>query len=161
MQKAPVPNDEKDRLEALHKIAILDTKPEQRFDFITEEAVKRLKVPISTISILDKDREWFKSCVGLKEKEGDRSTSFCGHALLADNIFVVSDTQKDKRFFDNPKVIGAPFIRFYAGVALREYKTQQPIGVLCVKDIKPRVFTVEETAALIELAEKAEKELNK
>jgi GAF domain-containing protein len=113
------------------------------------------------VSILDSDREWFKSCVGLDKKEGDRSVSFCGHALLAENIFIVEDTLKDPRFADNPMVMGFPFIRFYAGIALFDYKTRQPIGVFCVKDTKPRKFTVAEIGILVDLADRAEKELNK
>lgn len=148
-------------MEAVHQMAILDTKPEERFDVITREAVKKLKVPISTVSILDSNREWFKSCVGVDQKEGNRAISFCGHALLATHLFIVEDTSKDPRFADNPMVINPPFIRFYAGVALFDYKTRQPVGVFCVKDIKPRKLTGEEMTALLDLAERAEKELNK
>ena len=161
MQNAPIPSDENKRLEAVHRLAILDTKPEERFDVLTKEAVEKLRVPMSMVSILDSDREWFKSCIGLDKKEGDRAVSFCGHALLAENIFIVEDTLKDPRFADNPMVIGFPFIRFYAGIALFDYKTRQPIGVFCVKDIKPRKFTVAEIGILVDLADRAEKELNK
>ena len=118
---------------------------------------------MSSLTILDSDREWFKSYQGLEEKEGDRSISFCGHALLASDIFIVEDTLKDERFLDNPMVIGKPFVRFYAGIALfdRKHKTGLPIGVFCVKDTKPRKFDVEEMSILIDLAIRAEKELNK
>lgn len=161
MQNAPIPADENKRMDAVHRLAILDTHPEERFDALTREAVEKLKVPISMISILDTDREWFKSCVGLDQKEGARAASFCGHALLAKNIFIVEDTLKDPRFADNPMVVGFPFIRFYAGVALFDYKTLQPIGVFCVKDTKPRVLTVEETGIIVDLANRVEKEINK
>ncbi len=161
MQTAPIPSSEKDRLEAVHKIVLLDTKPEPRFDVLTKEAVEKLKVPMSMVSILDSDREWFKSCVGWDKSEGDRSVSFCGHALLAKNIFIVADTLKDERFADNPMVIGFPFIRFYAGVALYDYGTNQPVGVFCVKDIKPRELSLEEVSILIDLANRSEIELNK
>lgn len=160
MQNAPIPANEKERIEALHRLAILDTEPEERFDVLTREAVEKLKVPMSMVSILDSDREWFKSCVGFDKKEGDRSVSFCGHALLATNIFIVEDTLKDERFADNPLVTGYPYIRFYAGIALFDHKTGQPIGVFCVKDTKPRKLTTKEIGIIIELAEKAEKELN-
>lgn len=160
MQPAPIPQDEADRLAAVHRMAILDTKPEERFDRLTKEAVEKLKVPISTLTILDANREWFKSCQGLDQKEGDRAISFCGHALLASSIFIVEDTLKDPRFADNPMVINPPFIRFYAGVALLDQKTGQPIGVFCVKDTKPRQFSLEEINILIDLAARAEKELN-
>ena len=161
MKDAPVPTDENKRLEAVHRIAILDTEPEERFDVLTKEAVEKLQVPMSMISILDSNREWFKSCIGYEKKEGNRAVSFCGHALLATTIFIVEDTLKDSRFADNPMVIGYPFIRFYAGVALFDYKTRQPIGVFCVKDTKPRKFSTKEIAIVIDLANLAEKELNK
>jgi len=161
MQKAPIPNDEDKRLEAVHRLAILDTKPEERFDAITMEAVKRLNVPISMVTILDSKREWFKSCTGLDEKEGERAVSFCGHALMAQNMFVIEDTYKDPRFADNPMVIGPPFIRFYAGFALFDHKTHQPVGVFCVKDTKPRTLSIQEMGIIFELADRAEKELNK
>ena len=161
MQLAPIPTDEKERIEAVYKMGILDTKPEARFDVFTQEATVKLNVPISTITILDSEREWFKSCTGLDQKEGDRAISFCGHALLAKDIFIVADTLKDKRFFDNPMVIGFPYIRFYAGVALLDYKTDKAIGVFCVKDTKPRMMSLEEISILMDLANKVEIELNK
>lgn len=161
MQTAPIPQDDAERLAAVHRLAILDTAPEERFDVITQEAVERLHVPISTITILDEKREWFKSCQGLTQKEGSREVSFCGHALLAKMFFYVEDTLKDERFVDNPMVTEYPFIRFYAGIALLDHKTGQPVGVFCVKDTKSRTITVEEIAIITELAEKAEKELNK
>ena len=160
MQVAPIPQDEEKRLESVHQMAILDTEPEERFDVLTKEAVEKLKVPMSMVSILDSGREWFKSCVGFDQKEGDRAVSFCGHALLARNIFVVEDTLEDSRFADNPAVVGSPFVRFYAGVALFDKKTNQPIGVFCIKDTKPRKFGSDEITTLIEIAERAEKELN-
>jgi GAF domain-containing protein len=168
MQTAPIPNNEEQRLEAVHKLAILDTGPEERFDKLTREAVEKLQVPMSMVSILDSNREWFKSCVGFKsltnlhkeETEGDRSVSFCGHALLAKEIFIIEDTLQDERFKDNPLVIGYPFIRFYAGIALHEYGTNHAIGVFCIKDTKPRVLSLVEMDIILDLAKRAEKELN-
>jgi len=157
---APVPENERERLEALHRLAIMDTDPEKRFDDITKEAIEKLHVPISTITIVDEEREWFKSSQGMNTKEGRRSTSFCGHALLASNIFIVEDTLEDERFKDNPMVVGEPYIRFYAGISLRDYKTHLPIGVFCIKDIKPQKLTLEKINILMELAGRAEKELN-
>lgn len=158
---APQYIDEEKRLEAVHRLAILDSESEERFDKIVKEAVDKLAVPISMISILDKDREWYKSCVGIDQKEGERKVSFCGHALLAKDVFIVEDTLKDERFWDNPMVIGFPYIRFYAGIVLLDYKSRQPVGVFCVKDSKPRVFSVEEVSTLMDLAHKAEEEINK
>jgi GAF domain-containing protein len=161
MQTAPIPANEKERLEAVHRLAILDTEPEERFDVLTRTAVEKLKVPMSMVTILDADREWYKSCVGVDRREASRATSFCGHALLATNIFIIEDALKDPRFEDNPAVIGPPFIRFYAGIALFDYQTHQPVGVFCVKDTKPRKLTTAEIGLIVDLADKAEKELNK
>jgi GAF domain-containing protein len=161
MKSTPMPENEKERLEAVHKMAILDTESESRFDDITREATEKLKVPISTITILDEKREWFKSYQGLSKREGERAVSFCGHALLAKNIFFVEDTLKDPRFADNPMVVGSPYIRFYGGIALVDHKSGQYVGVFCVKDTKPRSLTAEEVETFIDLADRAEKELNK
>lgn len=161
MEVSPIPKNEEDRLKALYNLALLDTSPEKRFDDITKEAIEKLKVPFSTITLIDKEREWFKSSQGLDSKEGARSTSFCGHALLASSIFVVEDTLKDPRFADNPMVIGKPYIRFYAGVGLLDHKSGLPVGVFCIKDIKPRKLTLDEMDILIGLASRAEIELNK
>lgn len=160
MVNAPIPDNETDRQAVVESFGILDTAPEERFDNITKSAAEKLKVPISTISIIDKNREWYKSCIGVSTKEGNRDVSFCGHAMLATEVFVVEDTLLDDRFKDNPSVIGKPFIRFYAGVALHDKKTHLPIGVLCIKDIVPRKLNLTEISILIELAKQAESELN-
>ena len=117
MTNAPIPKNEAERMLAVKALEILDTAPETRFDAITKEATVRLKVPISTVSIIDKDREWYKSCQGTDRTEGPRSISFCGHAMAATDIFIVEDTLLDQRFRDNPTVVGSPFIRFYAGIS--------------------------------------------
>ncbi len=161
MQEPIKPEYENERLNALHKLAILDTEPEERFDALTKEAVEKLHVKMSMISIIDSDREWFKSCTGIDQKEGARSASFCGHALLAKSLFIVEDTLKDPRFADNPMVIGEPFIRFYAGVAIFDRKTYLPIGVFCIKDTKPKILKIDEIAIILDLASRAEDELNK
>jgi GAF domain-containing protein len=161
MLLAPIPPNEKERLAAVYRMKILDTEPEERFDVLTREAVRRLKVPISTITIIDSEREWFKSCQGVDKKEGDRFVSFCGHAMLSSVLFIVEDTFKDPRFVDNPMVINPPHIRFYAGVRLLDQQTALPVGVFCIKDIKPRKLTLEETNILMDLARRAEDELNK
>lgn len=170
MLPAPIPKNEEERLAALHRLGLLGTPSEKRFDKITEAAAKRFHVPICTIALLDKDREWFKSCYeekkfgifprNLMRKEGPRTISFCGHALLAENMFVVEDTLRDPRFSDNPYVQGPPHIRFYAGIALRERSTQMPIGVFCVKDMTPRTFSAQDTVDLMEFGKRAEEEMN-
>jgi len=157
----PILQKEKERLEAVHRMAILDTKPESRFDNLTKEAAEMLDVPISTITIIDEKREWFKSCTGLDQKEGERAISFCAHALVVKDLFIVKDTLEDERFKDNPMVLGYPFIRFYAGQSLLDYKTGQPIGVFCIKDTQPRNLSIEEISVFMNLANLAEKELNK
>ncbi|OHA15055.1 MAG: hypothetical protein A3H57_02200 [Candidatus Taylorbacteria bacterium RIFCSPLOWO2_02_FULL_43_11] len=159
MIKAPLPTNEKERLESLKNMGILDSQPEERFDKYTKEAAFRLHVPISTISIIDADREWYKSCFGIKDKEGRRDVSFCGHAMLNREIFIVENTLEDERFKDNPAVVGAPFIRFYAGISLHN-SDGFPIGVFCVKDFAPRKLTDGDIATLVDLATKVERELN-
>ncbi len=157
---APIPTDEEERLKALQKFKILDTPPEDCFDKITEEALNYFNVPFCAVSILDRNREWFKSCQGMCDlKEGSRDKSFCGHALLSEHIFIVEDTKLDPRFADNPYVTQAPFIRFYAGMRLLDKSTGHPIGVFCIKDIKPRHLSLQEIDVFMKLAYRAEQEL--
>ena len=159
MESAPSPQNEAERLASLKRLHILDTQPEERFDRITRFATKTFDVPISTITLIDSNREWFKSVCGLNTQEGDRLVSFCGHAMLVDEILIIRDTKEDKRFSDNPMVVGKPFIRFYAGVPLFAVDGQR-IGTLCLKDIKPRDFSTEEIKTLKSLARWAELEIN-
>ncbi len=161
MQSAPIPENEKERLESLHKLALLDTKPEERFDRITRTAIKVFKVPISTLTLVDATREWFKSCQGFPAHEGERAISFCGHALVTKkDVFVILDTTKDSRFADNPMVVGKPFIRFYAGIPLLSADGER-VGVFCIKDIKPHnEFPENEEEIFKGLASWAELELN-
>jgi len=159
MESAPSPQNEAERLASLKRLHILDTQPEERFDRITRFATKIFDVPISTITLIDSNREWFKSVCGLNTQEGDRLVSFCGHAMLVDEILIIRDTKEDKRFSDNPMVVGKPFIRFYAGVPLFAVDGQR-IGTLCLKDIKPRDFSTEEIKTLKSLARWAELEIN-
>src|SRR3989344_5860578 len=147
MRPAPIPQNEEQRLISLHNLGLLDTVPEERFDVITRTATKIFHVPISTLTLVDAKREWFKSCQGLPEHEGDRAISFCGHALLSNNVFVIPDTTIDKRFSDNPMVTGAPHIRFYAGVPVMSADRQR-VGVFCIKDTKPREFSKHEEEVL-------------
>ncbi len=159
MKKAPIPKNENERLEALRKLGVLDTPTEEKFDRITDLASKIFKTPISTLTLIDSEREWFKSVCGVEESEGDRAISFCGHALLDDEILVVPDTKEDSRFKDNPMVVGSPYIRFYAGVPILSADSYR-IGVFCIKDTKPRKFKDEDKFLLIALARWSESELN-
>ena len=159
MKKAPIPDNEKERLLSLYALKILDTPAEERFDLFTRIATKVFDVPISTLTLIDANREWFKSCQGLEKHEGARAISFCGHALVEDEILVIEDTKEDKRFANNPLVTGAPYIRFYAGVPIMSADTQR-VGVFCIKDVKPRKFSKEDRQALKELATLVEHEVN-
>lgn len=159
MQPAPIPKNEKERLLSLYKLGLLDTKPEKRFDCIARLATKIFDVPISTLTLVDEKREWFKSVCGLDQKEGDRAISFCGHALLADDLFIIPDTRKDERFADNPMVLGKPYIRFYAGVPIMSIDGER-VGVFCIKDTKPRGFSKDDGEILKSLAAWAEMEIN-
>lgn len=158
-QEAPIPLNEKERLESLYKLNLLDTPKEERFDRITKLALSLFKVPISTITLVDSQREWFKSCQGLPNKEGQRAISFCGHAMLAKNTFVIPDTQKDPRFAKNPMVIGKPYIRFYAAIPLKAADGTR-IGAFCLKDYKPRKFSSQKIDLLKSLSTWVEIELN-
>lgn len=160
MELAAFAADEQDRLAAVHALGILDTAPDPRFDSITQKVIQRFTVPIATISIIDEKREWYKSCQGVGAHQGDRSVSFCGHALFSEVILVVEDALADPRFADNPTVIGPPYIRFYAGAVLREAGSKQPVGVLCMKDVQPRRLNAEEISDFLVLAKQAEHELN-
>lgn len=161
MNKAPIPPYEANRLCAVNDLKILDTSREERFDRIVKQAIKRFNVPISTITIIDKDREWFKAMEGITQRQSPRDISFCGHALLQRDLFIIEDTIKDPIFADNPMVIGSPFIRFYAGKSLFEKLNKLPIGVFCVKDIKPRSMTLDDINDFMDLAIQAENEINK
>lgn len=161
MQKAPIPTFEKERICAVEGLKLLDTATEERFDRITRAATERFSVPISTITIVDKDREWFKSFQGLEQREGPRDISFCGHALMSEIMLIIEDTLADPRFADNPMVKGSPYIRFYAGKSLYEKESHLPVGVFCIKDNKPRKFSLQDIHDFLELARQAEEEINK
>ena len=159
MKPAPIPKNELLRLASLYALNLLDTPPEERFDRLTKTATQIFHVPISTLTLIDANREWFKSCQGLDKTEGNRAISFCGHALVEDEILIIYDTMKDERFADNPMVLGEPYIRFYAGVPIMSADGQR-IGVFCIKDVKPREFSKEDEEVLEGLAAWAELEIN-
>lgn len=158
--KVPIiPDNETERLCSLYKLAILDTTPEQRFDFITEKVKSYFNVSIALISIVDAKRQWFKSSQGLDAKETSREISFCGHAINQSGIYIVNDTFKDERFRDNPLVTGEPHIRFYAGAPIKSNEGYS-IGTLCVIDTLPRIMTENDQVLLREFADMVEGELN-
>jgi GAF domain-containing protein len=137
--KANTPTKEADRLEALRQYKILDTPAEHSYDDITSLAAYICDVPIALISLVDSDRQWFKSKVGIEAQETSRDVSFCAHAILSPATLIVNDATGDKRFADNSLVTGEPGIRFYAGVPLIS-PGDQPLGTLCVIDRKPRTL---------------------
>ncbi len=151
MLSAPEIPQDAQRCMDLRALQILDTPSEERFDRITRLARQLFDVEIVLISLVDEDRQWFKSRQGLDVVETPRAISFCGHAVASDSVFVIEDTALDDRFADNPLVLGAPNIRFYAGQPLRA-PTGQLVGTLCLIDSKPREFDGEARNRLRDLA---------
>jgi diguanylate cyclase (GGDEF)-like protein len=158
MQSPLVPADEKERISQLKSLNILDTPPEERFDRVTRMARRLFGVPIALVSLIDENRQWFKSCFGLPVKETDRDISFCGHAILASGTLVINDALLDERFADNPLVTGEPNIRFYAGHPLRTM-SGQAMGTLCIIDKEPRDFVQDDHDMLADLAGMIEREM--
>lgn len=151
MKQPDTPKNENDRQAALVSTQLLQDKPDARFDRITRLARELFSVPISLVSLIDNNRQWFKSRQGLDAKETPRDISFCGHAILGETPFIVQDALEDPRFADNPLVCGAPDIRFYAGVPLKTPNGFR-IGTLCIIDNKPRDFSAQQTELLVDLA---------
>jgi GAF domain-containing protein len=137
MKPAPIPADEIDRLKALRDLMLLDTSAEERYDRLARFAAEQLDVPIALLTLVDGQRQWFKSRVGLEVAETARDISFCGHAIMNSAILVIEDASTDARFSDNPLVAGEPHIRFYAGAPLSAPSGHR-IGTLCVVDTVPR-----------------------
>lgn len=153
------PINEPQRLDTLRALNVLDSAPEERFDRLTRLAKRLFGVPIALVSLVDADRQWFKSCVGLDATETSRDVSFCGHAILEDDILVVPDALADVRFHDNPLVTDAPNIRFYAGCPLTVVNGSK-LGTLCLIDVNPRVMSADDLELLRDLARMAEQELS-
>ncbi|GAA0501058.1 sensor histidine kinase [Paractinoplanes deccanensis] len=149
--KAPLPDNEIDRLAALYALDILDSAPEQDFDDIVALASNVCGTPMSLVSLVDTDRQWFKARVGTEATETDREVSFCAHAILGRDLLVVPDATKDSRFADNPTVTAGDGIRFYAGAPLVT-TDGYALGTLCVIDNEPRSLDVEQLQALRALA---------
>lgn len=158
MQKPATPPDEKTRIDTLRALNILDSSPQERFDRITRLAKRMFGVPVALVSLIDADRQWFLSSFGLEAKETSRDISFCGHAILGDEIFTVPDAALDPRFNDNPLVTDSPNIRFYAGCPI-SVPNGSKLGTLCLIDQSPRGFDDEDKALLRDLARMVEQEV--
>ncbi len=152
--EAPRPANEALRLDALHQAHILGTPSEEAFDDLTRLAASLCGVPIAAVSLVDAERQWLKSALGLETRETPRSAAFCAHTILQTDIFVVPDTLEDQRFAEHPLVTGDPYIRFYAGAPLVTPEGYA-LGSLCVIDRVPRELTEDQKAALQILARQA------
>lgn len=158
MRAAELPPDETARLQSLWSLDLLDSAPDERFDRITRLAQTLFKVPIALVSLVDEQRQWFKSRQGLDATETSREMSFCAHAILGNDIFQVADASLEPDFADNPLVLEDPRIRFYAGCPIKG-PDGHPLGTLCLIDRTARSLTDEEATALRDLAGVVEQEL--
>lgn len=140
MLAAPTPANEAERLESLRRMHLLYSPAEGAFDSLTRTVKAHFGVPVVVISVLDHQRQWFKSCIGLPVRDTAREISFCGHAIMQDEVMVVEDATLDERFADNPLVTASRGIRFYAGRPLKNHEGMA-IGTLCIIDFSPRAFS--------------------
>ena len=152
------PENEIERLQALREFEILDTREEKAFDDLTRLATYICQTPMAAISLIDSERQWFKSKVSIAESETPRDVSFCAHAILQDGQLIVPDASQDDRFSDNPFVTGETHLRFYAGSPLTTVEGYK-LGTLCVIDTVPRELTPGQLAALRALSRQATNQL--
>lgn len=146
-----IPFSERERLWVLRRYALLDTPAEDCFDELVQTTARRFNTPIALFSLIDEDREWFKSRVGINISQAPRTDSFCSHVVAVNAPLVVEDTSKDPQFESNQFVQGYPHVGFYAGVPVRSL-SGHPLGALCIIDRAPRSFPWEDFQALQTLA---------
>lgn len=147
MKQAPLPVNESARLQSLESLNILDTEVEARYDELTALAARICNVPICLISLIDEERQWFKSHHGLDVRETPREIAFCTHAILGEDIMEIHDSREDERFFDNPLVTEKPNVIFYAGMPLTDTEANN-LGTLCVIDQQPHKLDDNQREAL-------------
>ena len=151
MERNPIPENEEQRLETLHSLNILDSEAEAEFDAITSMVSQMIDVPMSLITLVDKERQWFKSKVGIDVEETPREISFCQYAIMQDAVYEVNNALENELFKDNPFVAGEGNVRFYAGAPLKTTDGHN-LGTLCVVDTKPRELSDEQREILREYA---------
>ncbi|HVZ36676.1 MAG TPA: GAF domain-containing protein, partial [Polyangiaceae bacterium] len=149
--KAPLPANEADRLRALSRYRILDTPNEAAFDRVAQLAARLFDVPMALVTLIDENRQWWKSCVGVEGTGTDRDSAFCAYAILSSDPLIVEDATSDLRFADNPFVTGEPYVRFYAGAPLVTSDGFQ-LGSLCILDTEPRQMGREQITTLVDLS---------
>jgi GAF domain-containing protein len=154
----PKPSNEQERIEALERYDILDTPPEEAFDRITRMATKIFDVPVSLVSLIDEERQWWKSCIGVDQRQTDRRLAFCNYPVTTKKTFVIENALEDERFKDNRLVTGDMHIRAYAGVPLIT-EDNHVLGSLCVIDTEPREFSTTEIEILEGLGEETYSQL--
>ena len=157
--RAAIRPDEDTRLATLRALGLLDTPPEERFDRITRVAAALAGVPVAYVSLVDANRQWFKSCLGFALSEISRDAAFCAHVVLKREFLVIPDTLRDDRFADNPHVTGEPGIRFYAGFPVF-HKNGSCLGTLCLADTRPRQFSEAMIKMFADLASIVQQEVN-
>ena len=155
---AELPANEEERLEAVYNLGLLDTEPEERFDRHTRIAAAAHDAPSALVTLVDRDRQWYKSHQGFDFSESPRDIGFCSHAILQDGPLVVNDALTDDRFAENPAVVGDPRVRFYAGVPLRT-SDGTAVGAFCIVDHKPRSLSPTQLKMLQDIAHMVEEEL--
>jgi phosphoribosyl 1,2-cyclic phosphodiesterase len=155
---APLPADEEARLASVHRLGLLDTQTEERFDRHTRIAAAALNAPIALVTLIDRDRQWYKSHFGFEFSETSRDVGFCSHAILGSEPLIVPDALQDDRFAENPVVVGDPHVRFYAGIPLHAADGAR-VGAFCVVDSKPRTLSAAQLRMLQDIARLVEEEL--